>query len=150
MNIDVHAHYMPANCVDVVDPKGKNYDVIKIIRNAQGEETLMQAGGVVRNDKGQSKGPVAKKMCDLEQRIKDMDATEVDVQVISVAPPSAYYNLKPEDCLWFSKRQNEGIAKTVKEYPKRFVGVATVPLQAPEMAVAELNRAVTKLGFRGV
>jgi aminocarboxymuconate-semialdehyde decarboxylase len=89
-------------------------------------------------------------MCDLAQRISDMDATEVDMQILSVAPPSVYYSLKPEDCLWFSQRQNDSIAQTVKQYPKRFLGMATVPLQAPDMAVAELNRAVTKLGMRGV
>jgi aminocarboxymuconate-semialdehyde decarboxylase len=110
----------------------------------------MQAGGIVRNDKGQSAGPVAQKLCNPEQRIKDMDATGVDMQILSPAPPSSYYNLEAEACLWFSRRQNDGIAQTVKEYPERFLGIGTVPLQAADMAIAELDRAVNKLGLRGL
>ena len=72
------------------------------------------------------------------------------MQVLSPVPPSVYYNLEAKSCLWYSRRQNDGIAKTVKEYPNRFLGMATVPLQAPDMAIAELDRAINKLGLRGV
>ena len=120
MNIDIHAHFMPKNCVDVVDDAGRKYDVIKIVRNNKGEETVIQAGQVVRNYRGQSDGTIALKLCDPQQRIKDMDATEVDIQVLSPAPSSVYYNLEAEACLWYSRRQNDGIAQTVREYPGRF------------------------------
>ena len=150
MNIDVHAHYIPKNCVDVLDDAGRRYDVIKIVKNDKGKDTLFQSGSLVRNDKGQSAGPVIQKICDPEQRIKDMDATGVDMQVLSAVPPAAYYELDAEACLWFSRRQNDGIAQTVKDYPDRFLGMATVPLQAPDRAIAELDRAVNKLGLRGV
>ncbi len=150
MNIDIHAHFMPRNCVDVVDDAGRHYDIIKIAQNEKGEEILLQGGSLIRNDKGQSTGSVAKKLYDPEERIKDMDATEVDMQIISPAPPSLYYHLPADECLWFSRRQNDGTARTVKKYPKRFLGMATVPLQAPDKAIAELDRAVSKLGLRGV
>ena len=150
MHIDIHAHFMPKNCVDVVDDAGRNYDIVKIVKNDKGEETVIQAGRIVRNDKGQSAGPIAQKLCDPGQRIKDMDATGVDMQVLSPVPSSAYYNLEVDACLWFSRRQNDAIAQTVKEYPARFLGMATVPLQAPDMALPELDRAINKLGLRGV
>ena len=43
MNIDVHAHYMSKNCVDVVDDLGRKYDVIRIVKNEKGQEILLQA-----------------------------------------------------------------------------------------------------------
>ena len=143
MNIDIHAHFMPKNCVDVVDDAGRNYDIIKIGQNAKGEAIVIQAGNF-------DTGPITQRLCDPEARIKDMDATGVDMQILSPVPVSSYYDLEAEACLWFSRRQNDGIAQTVKEYPKRFLGMATVPLQAPDMAIAELDRAVNKLGLRGV
>ncbi len=93
---------------------------------------------------------VINKLYDPERRIKDMDATGVDIQVLSPAPPSIHYNFEPSTGLSNSQRQNDGIAQTVKEYPDRFLGMATVPLQAVDMAIAELDRAVNKLGLRGV
>lgn len=93
---------------------------------------------------------VINRLSDPERRIKDMDATGVDIQVLSPAPPSILYNLEPSTGLANSRLQNDSIAQTVKEYPDRFLGMATVPLQAVDMAIAELDRAVNKLGLRGV
>ena len=79
-----------------------------------------------------------------------MDATGVDIQIISPTPFELYYNLETEACLWFSRRQNDEIARVVREYPTRFVGLATIPLQEPDKALAELDRAINNLGLRGV
>ena len=79
-----------------------------------------------------------------------MDAAGVDIQVLSPPPPYLYYDLEPEACLWFSRRQNDEIAQVVKQYPTRFLGLATVPLQEPGIAVKELDRAINKLALRGV
>ncbi|MFC1981366.1 amidohydrolase family protein [Chloroflexota bacterium] len=82
--------------------------------------------------------------------MKDMDAAGVDVQVLSPSPAHTHYNLKGEDCPWFFRRQNDGISQVVKKYPSRFVGLATVPLQEVNLALAELDRAINKLGLRGI
>lgn len=124
MNIDIHAHFIPNNCLDD-------------IRNT-------------RSASGQSGAPIDPKLFDLQLRIKDMDAAGVDMQVLSPLPSAAYYNLEPEACLQYSRRQNDGIAQTVKERPDRFSGMAMVPLQSPDKAIAELDRAINELGLRGV
>ena len=49
-----------------------------------------------------------------------------------------------------SKFLNDDIANTVKEHPSRFVGLGTVPLQAPKLAIAEMKRCVQQLKFPGV
>ena len=54
MNIDMHAHYMPRNCVGLVDDAGRTYDGVQITRNAKGDEVVLQEGAIIRHDKGQS------------------------------------------------------------------------------------------------
>jgi aminocarboxymuconate-semialdehyde decarboxylase len=83
-------------------------------------------------------------------RLKVMDRSGIDVQAISTAPGQYYYWAEPELGRQTSRLINENIARICAEHPDRFVGLATVPLQAPDFAVAELERAVKELGLRGV
>jgi aminocarboxymuconate-semialdehyde decarboxylase len=86
---------------------------------------------------------------ELERRFKDMDAAEVNVQVLSAAPQTYLYDQDPALTTATSALQNDQIAKLVKEHPDRFMGIATLPMQAPENAAAELRRAVQELGMHG-
>lgn len=45
---------------------------------------------------------------------------------------------------------NDDLAQTVQSHPKRFVGLGTLPMQAPDLAVLEMRRCVKELGFPGV
>ncbi len=86
---------------------------------------------------------------DVERRLADMDAAEVDVHVLSAAPQTWLYGQDAAVGAAAAAIQNEGIAHLVKQMPDRFVGIATLPMQAPEKAAAELRRAMTTLGLRG-
>jgi aminocarboxymuconate-semialdehyde decarboxylase len=86
---------------------------------------------------------------DVERRLADMDATEVDVHVLSAAPQTWLYGQEASVGAAAAAIQNEGIARLVKQKPDRFVGIATLPMQAPDQAAAELRRAMTTLGLRG-
>lgn len=57
---------------------------------------------------------------------------------------------KPQDTLDLCGILNDDLAATVRRYPKRFVGLGTLPMQAPELAVQEMRRCVQELGFPGV
>ncbi|MCC6889332.1 MAG: amidohydrolase [Hyphomicrobiales bacterium] len=85
----------------------------------------------------------------LERRFADMDAAEVDVQVLSVTPQTYLYDQEPALGIAIAAIQNDQIAALVKAHPDRFMGIATLPMQAPERAAAELKRAVRQLGLRG-
>lgn len=85
----------------------------------------------------------------LESRLADMDAAEVDVQVLSNTPQTFLYNIDPSLNATLSALQNDQIAKTIAETPDRFMGLATLPMQAPETAAAELTRAMRTLGLKG-
>lgn len=84
-----------------------------------------------------------------ERRIEEIGGFGVDVQVLSTVPVMFSYWAKPEDCLELSKFLNDHIAEIVKEYPKKFIGLGTVPMQSPEMAIRELERC-REIGLAGV
>ncbi|MBV8888808.1 MAG: amidohydrolase [Alphaproteobacteria bacterium] len=85
-----------------------------------------------------------------EQRIADMDLMGIDIQAISPAPRQTYYGADPDKGLAAARATNDFIAEICGRYPDRFVGLGTVPLQASELALAELDRLHKSLGFRGI
>src|SRR5258705_7561911 len=86
---------------------------------------------------------------ELERRFADMDAAEVDVQVLSATPQTYLYDQDPALTVATSTLQNDQIAKLVKAHPDRFMGIATLPMQVPERAAEELTRAVREHGMHG-
>lgn len=84
-----------------------------------------------------------------ETRIKECNHFKVDVQVLSTVPVMFSYWAKPEHCLELSMFLNDHIAEIIHRYPKRFAGLGTVPLQAPDLAIKELERC-RRIGLRGV
>ncbi len=85
-----------------------------------------------------------------EQRIADMDHMGIDIQAISPAPRQTYYGADPDLGLAVSRQINDDIAEMCGRFPDRFVGLGTVPFQAPELALHELDRLHKSLGFRGI
>lgn len=86
---------------------------------------------------------------DPETRIKECNHHHIDVQVLSTIPVMFSYWAKPQDALDVSMFLNDHIATIVNAYPKRFVGLGTIPLQHPDMAIKELERCM-KIGLKGV
>jgi aminocarboxymuconate-semialdehyde decarboxylase len=84
-----------------------------------------------------------------EQRIQDMDTQKVDVQVLSIHTPLFGYHLDGASGLALAREVNDEIAGMVRGWPQRFAGLATLPMQDVDAAIAELERAVTRLGLKG-
>jgi len=93
---------------------------------------------------------ISDQLTSVETRLADMDAMGIDIQAVSPVPLQYYYALEPDLGRTSSRLINDHIAGTVAAHPDRFVGLCTVPMQDPEMAVTELTRAVNELGMRGV
>ncbi len=85
---------------------------------------------------------------DLERRFRDMDASEVGMQVVSNTPQTFLYGQEAQLTAATARLQNDQIVKLVAAHPGRFLGIATLPMQAPELAAAELARAMGA-GLRG-
>jgi aminocarboxymuconate-semialdehyde decarboxylase len=86
----------------------------------------------------------------LDQRILAMDKQGVDVQALSING-FWWYGVKDQGLARaICNAQNEGLAQWVKKYPGRFVAMASVPLQFPELAAEILQDAVTRFNARGV
>jgi aminocarboxymuconate-semialdehyde decarboxylase len=83
-------------------------------------------------------------------RIAELDIHKVDVQVLSTVPVLFNYWAKPEHALDTSMFLNDHIAAVVQRYPRRFIGIGTIPMQSTDLAVKELERCVQKLGFSGI
>ncbi|ADP83685.1 amidohydrolase family protein [Pseudofrankia inefficax] len=107
---------------------------------------ILSAAGL---DLGSRAGRKAAELDDLgEGRLKTMDAAGVDVQVLS-ALAHIVQQLEPASSVAVSQALNDRMAATVQAHPERFRAFATLPISAPEQAVAELRRAVDELGFVG-
>jgi aminocarboxymuconate-semialdehyde decarboxylase len=79
-----------------------------------------------------------------------MDRTEVATQLLSPAPPTFCYWAPPEAAAEWHRMQNDVIADIVARHPRRFLGAGGLPLQAPDLAVKELERVASTLRFPAV
>lgn len=82
-------------------------------------------------------------------RLKDMDDAKVDLQVLSLGPPMAYWadgTLGLELCRIF----NDAASNAARAHPDRFVAFAALPLQDPALALQELERCASELHVQGV
>ncbi len=81
-------------------------------------------------------------------RIREMDEAGIDVQVLSHGAP-ATQRMDPQTAVPLAARANDRLHETIKSRPDRFAGFAALPTPDPGAAADELERAVTKLGFKG-
>jgi aminocarboxymuconate-semialdehyde decarboxylase len=105
----------------------------------------------MRDEVRQRAVDVLARMSDVSERIARMDAMGVDVQVLSAS--LVHQGLEWADAqtgLRLARATNDWIARAVQTHPTRFVGLGTLPLHMPALAVGELERCRKELGFKGV
>jgi len=83
-----------------------------------------------------------------DQRISEMDAAGIDMQVLSLNAPGAE-QLEEAEAVALARETNDFVVPAVKRNPARFAGFATLPVAAPEKAADELERMVRQHGFKG-
>jgi aminocarboxymuconate-semialdehyde decarboxylase len=88
-------------------------------------------------------------MTTTDQRLRDLDKMGIDIQVIAPVPGQCYYSVDTKIAAVAHKLANDGVAEFVSRKPDRFVGLGVVTLQEPEVAVKDLEYAMS-LGHKGV
>ena len=138
--IDVHAHILAEETMQMIAKEAPSLGLK--LTPIDKEFALFELCGVPYK-------PYPRGAWDLETRFRHMKEAEVDMHVLSNTPQTFLYNVDGSLNATVAAIQNDQIAKHVKDYPDRFYGLATLPMQAPDKAAAELERAMTKLGMKG-
>lgn len=141
MKIDIHTHIMPEHIPDWFSKFGYG-DFIHL------EHHKPCCARMIKGDKFFRE--VEQNCWDPSIRTREMDATEVSVQVLSTIPVLFNYWAKPEHGLETSRFFNDHIAQCVEHQPKRFIGIGTVPLQDIDIAIREMERCVKELKMPGI
>ena len=140
MKIDIHTHIMPEKMPNWTKKFGYGEFIHLEHRNCQA--CMMKGDKVFR---------IVEENCYKEDlRIKEMNDTNVSTQVLSTIPVLFNYWAKPKDSLETSRFFNDHIAETVSKNEKRFIGIGTVPMQDPELAIKEMERCVLELKMPGI
>jgi aminocarboxymuconate-semialdehyde decarboxylase len=140
MKIDLHTHILPHDWPDLDAKYG--YSGFVRLEHYQPCCARMMIGSHVFRE-------ITDNVWDPRRRIEECDKAGVSMQVLSTVPVMFSYWAKPADALDLSRRLNDHLAEVVRAHPTRFAGLATIPLQDPEMAARELERCVRDLGLRG-
>lgn len=140
LKIDMHTHIMPKNLPKWADKFG--YDgFIHLDHHREGYANMMQGEKFFRE--------INENCWDGAVRIKDYQKHDTQVQVVCTIPVLFAYFAKPKDGLEVAQFLNDDIANLVAKYPKNYVGLGTIPMQDPELAVQELHR-IKEIGLVGI
>ena len=139
--IDIHTHILPKNWPDLKERYGYG-GWIHLDHHKCGCARMMKDDHFFRE--------IESNCWDPQVRINEFQQQGVNLQVLSTVPVMFSYWAKPEHTLDLSMLLNDHIADIVKKYPKRFAGLATLPMQAPDLAIKELERCIKELGLSGI
>jgi aminocarboxymuconate-semialdehyde decarboxylase len=140
MKIDLHTHILPRDWPDL-DAKYGYSGFIRLDHYKPCCARMMIGDRVFRE--------ITDNVWDPKRRIEECDREKISMQVLSTVPVMFSYWAKAADALDLSRRLNDHIAGVVRNHPGRFAGLATIPLQDPDLAASELERCVRELGLRG-
>jgi len=131
--VDLHTHFLPQFFVDEAA--------------AGGVFGVRAGGGFVTHPEG-FRYPIAPAFVDMAAKLAEMDAAGIDVAVLSGAPTLFFYDAPADEAADFARRSNDALAGVAGQ-SERLAGLAALPLQDPDAAAAELERAVGELGLLG-
>jgi len=140
LKIDTHAHILPRDWPNLAAKYGD--DRFPVMTHTDGRHRIYKDSKFFRE--------VWDSAFDPQTRIDDYARFGVDVQVISTVPVLFSYWAPGHQALELHRHLNDHMAGMCRDYPRHYAGIGTVPLQAPKLAVRELERCIDELGLQGV
>lgn len=141
LTIDLHTHILPQSWPDLASRYGYG-GWVALDHHAPCRARMVMDGTVFRE--------ISDNCWSAERRLEECDRDGVHVQVLSTVPVMFAYWAKAGHALDLARMLNDHIAEVVAAHPRRFIGLGTIPLQAPDLAIREMERCTTELGFSGV
>jgi aminocarboxymuconate-semialdehyde decarboxylase len=140
MTIDIHSHIAIPQAAEFVKPH-LDPATIPLINFAAPQTRAINA----RQDSDRRA-----LMTGHKERLADLDAMGIDLQLVMCPPPQCYYTVPLDIAVKAARIINDGVAAYVAARPDRFVALGTVPMPDGNEAARELERCMTQLGFKGV
>jgi len=137
----MHTHIMPKSMPDWTSKHG-DQRFIRLEHREPGFADMYQGDRFFRRVPETCWDPVV--------RIEEYKTHHTQVQVVCTIPVLFAYWAKPEVGLEVAQFLNNDLAETIAPHPKNYLGLGTLPMQAPDLAVKELERCQKELGFKGV
>src|SRR5215472_4460384 len=138
--IDIHTHVLTEETIALLQKEAPK--IAPRLTPIDADFAVLDVAGVAYR-------PFPRGGFDLDRRFADMAAAEVEMQVLSATPQTYYYDQEPSLAAACAALQNDQIAKLVKAHPERFLGIATLPMQAPQRAAEELRGAMIGSNVQG-
>lgn len=132
LKIDMHSHILPKTMPNWTQKFGYG-KFIHLESNPDGSANMMQGGQFFRR--------IVENCWDEQLRIEEYKPYNTQVQVVCTIPVMFSYWAKTADALELSRFLNDHIAELVVRFPKNYIGLATIPMQDPQAAIQELERA---------
>ena len=129
--IDIHAHFYPESYLKLIEAEGAEFGVSCSYDDPDGP--VIDANGV-------KTPPLSRRYFDLEDRVAAMDEMGVGVHCLPLTQPMLYW-ASPDLSERLAVAYNDACAEVHEAYPERFLGLAILPMQEPELALKELERA---------
>jgi aminocarboxymuconate-semialdehyde decarboxylase len=140
MRIDIHSHVIPSRFVGAVEQSPDAF-MARVDQQGPIRKIVHEQGYVY---------PLFDEFHNPEAKLEAMDRKGIDISVISPAPPTFYYWAEPDLALKVAGLVNDGVADMVRAKPARLRGMATIPMQHPDAAIAEMERVVREYGFKAI
>ena len=141
LTIDIHTHIIPDNLPDLTKKFGYE-GFVKLEKKNESEADMILFNENFRT--------IQCNCWDPQKRISDMKETGVDVQVISPIPIMFSYWANAKDALIQSQMINDFISEVCTKYPKKFIGLGTIPMQSIDYSLKELERCKNELNLKGI
>jgi len=140
--VDVHSHVLPRSLLEALAARPREHEITVEHHEDGSIHRLRRDDGHVT--------PIMAEFHDADAKVAGMDRKGIDISILSTTPFTFFYWLAADRALAAARTTNDGIAQMVAAHPTRLRGMATLPMQDPDAAIAELERVVRDHGFRAV